>query len=422
MLQACVNKTKKIASRTVLTLLLLHSADAFGDENTFIYFDPHQLANLKAALTNNKVSLDTRSAFDLLISKANTALALKNESVVDKTIIPASGSKHDYLSISRYWWPSKNTKTGIPWVQRDGETNPDTQSDHVDRNRLERLAFAMRNLGLAYYLTGDEKYAKKASEKIETWFLDKDTYMKPNLKFAQSVPGRKPRKWGILDGRDIPVKVLDGVSMIKGSKHWNRSLDKSFNKWLKKYLKWLTKSSLGEQAAKIENNHGAWYHFHVIAVAYYLDELDTAKKFANKAKTLIGKQIDKHGKQTHELQRTRSYYYSTFNLDALTRIAIVSRKFGIDLWNYEAKDGASILTALDYLENYADGNVEWPYQNYGQQLLYLPPLFLRASNALNDGRYDKALAINFDKPSKFGKTTKNRNSYKLERFLFNAKL
>ena len=49
---------------------------------------------------------------------------------------------------------------------------------------------AVQNLCLAYFLTGDEKYAAHAAKLLRVWFLDRDTYMKPNMNHAQFVPGR----------------------------------------------------------------------------------------------------------------------------------------------------------------------------------------------------------------------------------------
>lgn len=408
----------------LLSLCVSLCSDAIGKtpfkEDLFIYYDKHAIAKTKLELSANRAGKDRKNAFDSLIDDANKALGQANESVTYKTMLPPSKNKNDYMSISRYWWPNKTSKSGLPWIRKDGKTNPDTQSDHVDRARLARLSFAIRNLGLAYYFTEEEKYAKKAVEMVLVWFLNEDTYMKPNLNFAQSVPGQKPRKSGILDGRDIPVEILDSVTMIKQSKHWNRSLDKHFNEWLKAYLKWLTNSRLGKQATKSTNNHGSWYHFHVAAVAFYIGDFETAKKFIKSAEKLVSTQIDTEGKQKHELERTRSYYYSIFNLDALTRIAIIANKLDIDFWRYETKDGVGIIKALDYMATYADGSVEWPYPHQGQQLLYLPQLFIRATNTLKNDRYKNALSVNFKKPSAFGKTTKNVKAYRQERFLFNT--
>lgn len=88
----------------------------------------------------------------------------------------------------------------------------------MDRNRLGETAGRINTLALAWYLSGDERYAAKATELLKTWFLDKDTRMYPNFEYAQMVPGvngGKGRAYGVLDGYSF-VDMLDGVALLEG--------------------------------------------------------------------------------------------------------------------------------------------------------------------------------------------------------------
>ena len=58
----------------------------------------------------------------------------------------------------------------------------------------------IESLGWAYYFSGDDKYAKKATLLLETWFVNDETKMNPNLDYAQEIPGRfDGRLGGIID-------------------------------------------------------------------------------------------------------------------------------------------------------------------------------------------------------------------------------
>lgn len=52
---------------------------------------------------------------------------------MDKTLVAASGNKHDYYSFPPYWWPNPDTKDGLPYIRKDGQTNPDANSDATDK-------------------------------------------------------------------------------------------------------------------------------------------------------------------------------------------------------------------------------------------------------------------------------------------------
>ena len=183
-----------------------------------MFYDSAVLANTKADLRNSSASKCQKKAFEMLLNNANATLAIDDPTVMDKSIDPPTGNKHDYLSISRYWWPDPSSPDGLPWIRKDGITNPDTQTDAVDRRRLATLTSGVKYLSLAYYFTDDERYAEKAASMIKTWFLNEDTRMNPHLEFAQSVPGNpNGRRSGILDGRSIALIIPDALHLIKGS-------------------------------------------------------------------------------------------------------------------------------------------------------------------------------------------------------------
>jgi len=129
----------------------------------FVQLDEKQLSLVKASLKNKNSSEATEAAYGMLIERADTLLSVENFSVTHKTILAPTKNANDYLSISRYWWPDETKEGGLPWVRRDGETNPDTQTDKVDRQRLGRMTNSVRDLSYAYYFSDDEKYAQKGT-------------------------------------------------------------------------------------------------------------------------------------------------------------------------------------------------------------------------------------------------------------------
>ena len=116
----------------------------------FVQLDEKKLSSVKASLSNKQSSETTLSAYKDLIEKADALLGIENFSVTHKAILPPTKNSNDYLSISRYWWPDEAKDDGLQWVRRDGETNPDTQTDKVDRQRLGEKTKAVRDLSYSY--------------------------------------------------------------------------------------------------------------------------------------------------------------------------------------------------------------------------------------------------------------------------------
>src|SRR4051794_37378867 len=59
-----------------------------------------------------------------VIESGEKALTFEPVSVVRKDATPPSGDKHDYMSLSPYWWADPAKADGLPYIRRDGEFNP----------------------------------------------------------------------------------------------------------------------------------------------------------------------------------------------------------------------------------------------------------------------------------------------------------
>lgn len=158
-------------------------------------------------------------ALKKMIQVADQALTRGPYAVVYKSRTPPSLSKHDYMSVGPYWWPDTTKADGFPFIRRDGEVNPERHTIK-DADYLKALAVDVEVLGLTYYFTGKEEYAKRAGFLLRTWFLDEKTKMNPNLNFGQAIPGiTDGRGIGLIDTKSL-VDIVDGVQLIKSSKAW----------------------------------------------------------------------------------------------------------------------------------------------------------------------------------------------------------
>ncbi len=375
----------------ILIILCFISTVAFS--YSFVHLDSLELAKAKTMIFDGTASNETLTAYEKLIIKADKLLTIKNPSVMDKTILPPTGNKHDYLSIGRYWWPDTEKKDGLPWVRFDGKTNPDTQTDAVDRKRLGFMGQSIRHLSLAYYFTNNEIYAQKAISMIDTWFINPETLMNPHLEFAQSVPGNpKTRRTGILDGRSIVMFVPDAIQLLSVSKHWNTNYETKTTKWFSDYLTWLTQSDLGKKGSEQNNNHGSWYKYQVATLAFYLSDKPLVRNMVELAQLSLDDMLNNEGGQIHELARTRSFFYSCFNLQALTSIADLGDKVGMNMWQYQSENKKSLSLAINYLTPAIDDE-KWSHDTLKNiDLTGLIPILSKAFKNGNSQEYKRLLS------------------------------
>ncbi|MGH7484613.1 MAG: alginate lyase family protein, partial [bacterium] len=348
--------------------------------------DAHHLAAQKAAYLAGDPQ--GKSAVQSLVKRANKDLAIAPVSVTAKAQTPPSGDKHDYMSLSIYAWPNPKTANGLPYVIKDGDKNPSTASIQ-DKADLTTVMNTAQELGYAYYFTGNQAYAAKASTMLTTWFINPATRMNPNLNDAQAVPGKTDGgSGGIIDNGDLP-KVVVAVGLLAGAKSWSTTNTDQMKKWFGAYLTWLRTSAPGKAEGATTNNHLTWYDAQLVSYALFTGQAALASSVAKSAESsIIAKQIRSDGTQPAELARATSWSYSTYNVEALARLAQLASNAHVDLWHYKAPNGASIKAALDYVNGYVTNLGNWPYhQSSKPDLHYLPLALSAAADAYHNAGY-----------------------------------
>jgi len=304
--------------------------------------------------------------FEKLILKANLALEKGPYTVMNKKRMPPSNNKHDYLSLAPYFWPNPDTPNGFPYIRKDGEVNPETRDEQTDRDELSNFFTSVDVLGKAFHYSGKEVYATKAISLIDTWFLSPETRMNPNLNFGQGVPGTSTgRPFGVIEFSGIQ-DVITCMDLLELGGKLDLKTKAEFKLWLKDYATWLQTSEIGTMERNTLNNHGCWYDVQLCSILLYIGDIESVKKILESAKIIrIANQIEPDGSMPRELERTKSFSYSTMNLNAMTKLAYFGKRTGVDLWKFETADGRSIQKAYEYLISYISSDKEWKYQQLG---------------------------------------------------------
>lgn len=304
------------------------------------------------------------SEYKKLMKQADKMMGMEPVTVMSKEMTPASGTKHDYMSLGRYYWPDTTKADGLPWIQRDGQPNPKLKN--YDREKLTQLGRTVRNLSLAFYLSGDEKYAETAVNWIRTFFINEDTKMNPNLNYAQVVPGRfggKGRSQGVIDTYSF-IELIEGIKILEHSKSLKATDTSALKAWFSDYLQWMLTSEQSLDEAKRNNNHGTARDIQVAAFANYVGNKNVLNDYISKfPETRMFVQIEPDGKQPMELKRTLAFHYCLFNLTHMMDMFFIARSAGQPIVNSVSADGRSFWKAMDFVVPYLGKTVdEWPYQ------------------------------------------------------------
>ncbi|KAF9106489.1 hypothetical protein BGX27_009132 [Mortierella sp. AM989] len=314
-------------------------------------------------LSANKREFDYAVA--LLVREAD--LALKNTdvySVTNKKQTAPSEDIHDYLSLSKYYWPNPKSENGLPYIRKDGHINPEIETVK-DYRLLRTMIREVHMMGMAYHFTGDKSYADKCAMRLKEWFLDEETYMNPNINYGSLQKGQKlGARTGVLDMFTI-FRVFDALHYLKQEPTWPKDLIPKLQSWFTQYAKWLETSVLAKVERNGNNNHGTYFDVQIIGIYLFLGRVEDARAVAQTALTKrIDIQITGEGRQPEELERKTSWYYSVFNLQALMTLARWGDDLGVDMWRYEGPQGQSIKKAIDFMLPYAlKGGEGWPVAN-----------------------------------------------------------
>ena len=365
-------------------------AIAQSDLPRVFLLDAKNLTATKEKIAKHDASIE--AAVAKIEADAKKVLGDGVYSVTTKGVTPPSGDKHDYMSQAPYFWPDPTKPDGLPYIRRDGERNPELKKI-TDHDALDKMEAGVEVTALAYYFTGREEYARKAVELLRAWFLDPSTRMNPNLEYAQFVPGvNTGRGIGLIETRGL-TRVVDAIGLLDTSKSLTDKDRQGVKDWYSKFLTWMQESKNGRDESNSKNNHGTYYDLQVTSYALFLGKTDLAKNTVETAKTKrIALQIEPDGREPLELVRTKAWSYSIGNLQGLMELATLGENVGVDLWNFQTKDGRSIRKALEYLYPFATGE-KWKYEQiegFDPKALY--PAMRRAAAHYNDAKFKEMMS------------------------------
>ena len=294
-----------------------------------------------------------------ILKAAATAMNLEPVTLTTLRAKLSDGGPNDFYSNGDYWWPNPNTTNGLPYVQRDGQTNPENFTAH--RQAVRQLSDAVAALDVAFKITGDDRFAKKSAALLKVFFLDEKTRMNPNLQYAQAIPGVSPgRGIGIIDTLHL-VEIPKAVEAMEKSPAFPPEVLSGLKKWFADYVAWMTTNKNGHDEGNAGNNHAVAFWLQVAVFAEFADDgknlAECQRRFTE---VFIPEQMTNDGSFPAELRRTKPYGYSIFQLDNMVTLCQVLSTKENNLWNFTLPDGRNIHKAMEFMYPFLADKSKWP--------------------------------------------------------------
>lgn len=199
-------------------------------------------------------------------------------------------------------------------------------------------------LGLAYAMTGDERYAAAARKTIRAWV---DT----TLTTADTCPDSGACHTSLIIGRVGPGFAF-GADLIVGSRAWTEVDRADLQRWLRDVLM--------PAASERLNNWGDAGTFLRVVASDYVGDTKAFDLAIAKWRSLVDL-IDADGRIPEEVRRgSAGISYTQEALQYKIAVAVIAERRGINLWDYVGARGGSLRAAVDRLAYYWTRPEEWP--------------------------------------------------------------
>lgn len=299
-----------------------------------------------------------------VLKEAEDALLLRPLTVTSSVCPRSAGGKHDFYSEGDYWWPDPENAEG-PYIRKDGLSNPDNFVDH--RNLMMRLGDIVGTLVSAWKLTEDSRYLDASLKHVEAWFIDQETKMNPSLAYAQAIKGiATGRGIGIIDGIHL-VEVSRALQILHDANKLPPAIFDGTKAWFSAYLDWITTHPYGVEEREAKNNHGACWLLQVTAFAQYIGDEEVLDFAAERYRSvLLPHQMADNGSFPLELERTKPYGYSLFNLDVFSGICYLLKEHDASVPTLQTGE-KSLEKGIQFMVPYVQNKSVWPY---GEDVMY----------------------------------------------------
>jgi hypothetical protein len=304
-----------------------------------------------------------------ILKLADEALRLRPPAITNHRATNSAGGPHDFYSDADYEWPNLNTSNGLPYVGRDGQSNPKNFEYH--RMAMRHMKDAVAALAAAYAITGNDRYVPKAAELLKVFFLDDATKMNPNLNYAQAVVGAATgNSYGVIDTLHL-AELPMAIRFLEKSPAFDARVDRGVKQWFSDYIQWMTTAKNGVKEMNAANNHSIACFVQLASFARLTGDTNLLELCRARFKdVLFPNQMAADGSFPRELKRTKPYGYSIFQADNLALLCVLLSTPQEDFWKFQLPDGRAPRLAVDFIYPYLADKNKWLADGRGRDVMH----------------------------------------------------
>lgn len=225
----------------------------------------------------------------------------------------------------------------IPGYYKDPETHKANVAG------MDSDSYAAYATALAYRLSGEEKYGKKAVYFLKAWSTINKSYSGYDGALAMARSGC---------GLAIAAELMTDTEL------WGIIERNQFNNWIKGVYR-----KSGNEIRNRKNNWADWGRYASILSASLTEDMAGANENVRLIKSDLFDKIAPDGHMPEEVKRgADGTWYTYFSLSPLTAAGWIGFNMtGENIFEMESGDGASIKKAVDYLLYYVQNRDKWPW-------------------------------------------------------------
>jgi hypothetical protein len=180
--------------------------------------------------------------------------------------------------------------------------------------------------------------------------------MNPNLEHSEAIRGVNESRGGSIEGR-VFVRALQGMEFLAQSGQWDAREAAATHKWFEEYLRWLEHSKTASEEKSGGSLRASWWAAQVAAIATFLDDKARAQMAFHYYQDTAFPRAE--GRLSREDERARPLSYTAASAEAMATTCRIAQAQGVDLWNTQAKGGATLAAVIASLTPHLADRKKW---------------------------------------------------------------